>query len=428
MEIKDLKAKRQNILEQAKDIVKKAKDDENRSMTKEEDIQFNKWMDEHNALTATINSQEKLAQLEAESTAKEGDDVDTGKENKLLSDDPKELMAQKKRAMRSFMNYGQGVKEDEVHLIGEWKAAYSGMSSEERALTVGTATSGGHLLLDDAMHSEIIKSMAFFGPYFGEVDQMAARLLRTAKGNQISIPTNDDTSNSGSLVTEGGDVSGGTDHVFGEVVLNAYKYTSKIVQVNSELEQDSEFPIEEFVFDTLAERTARALNTAFTTGTGSSQPQGKVTGATQAKVTASQTAFTRSEILDLIYAVDRAYRVGPKVGFEMHDSIIKEIAKLSVGSGDNRPLWQPSLVTGQPDTLEGYRYWINNDMASALTTGLKTIIFGDHSKFFIREVLPMVLRRFDELYGGNDRIGFAVFSRWDSVVVDTAAIKYLEQT
>lgn len=425
MEIKDLKAKRQNVLEQAQDIVKKA-EDEKRLITKEEDIQFNKWMDEYNSLTATINSQEKLAQLEAEKTALEGKEEKAT--DKFISDDPEERKAQEKRAMRSFMRFGHGVKEDEKYLVNEWKAAYNGMSQEERALTVGTDTSGGHLLLNDAMHSEIIKSMAFFGPYFGEVDQMAARLIRSTKGNRISIPTNDDTGNTGALVAEGGDVSGGTDHVFGEAVLDAYKYTSKIVQVNSELIQDSEFPMEEFVFETLGERNGRALNTAFTTGTGTDQPQGKVTGATQAHVTASATAFTRAEILELIYGVDRAYRVGPKVGFEMHDSIIKEIAKLSVGSGDNRPLWQPSLVTGQPDTLEGYRYWINNDMSSALTTGLKIMLFGDHSKFFIREVLPMVLRRFDELYGANDRIGFAVFSRWDSVVVDTAAIKYLELT
>ena len=46
-----------------------------------------------------------------------------------------------------------------------------------------------------------------------------------------------------------------------------------------------------------------------------------------------------------------------------------------------RPVWAPSFATNVPDTLFGYPYIINNDMVSTLANGVKSIVFGDLSKY-----------------------------------------------
>ena len=65
---------------------------------------------------------------------------------------------------------------------------------------------------------------------------------------------------------------------------------------------------EAFISRKFAERLGRIHNQHFTTGTGSSQPEGIVTGATSGVTAASATAFTADELIDLQHSVDPAYR------------------------------------------------------------------------------------------------------------------------
>jgi HK97 family phage major capsid protein len=141
--------------------------------------------------------------------------------------------------------------------------------------------------------------------------------------------------------------------------------------------------------------------------------------------TASTTAITIEEILDLVHSIDPAYRnnAGGNVGFMFHDQTLKALKKLK--DGENRPLWKPSVREGEPDTFDGYRYWLNQDMADTLAAAAKPILFGDFSKYYIRLVNAVEIRRADELFLANDLVGFFGFHRWDANLMDTAAIKHL---
>jgi hypothetical protein len=44
-----------------------------------------------------------------------------------------------------------------------------------------------------------------------------------------------------------------------------------------------------------------------------------------------------------------------------------------------RPLWLPGFAVKEPDTINGYRYTINQDMA-AMAANAKTVLFGDLSR------------------------------------------------
>jgi predicted phage gp36 major capsid-like protein len=151
------------------------------------------------------------------------------------------------------------------------------------------------------------------------------------------------------------------DVSFGVKTLTVYKYSSKVVAVPFELLQDSNVDIEAFVVKRLATRLGRITNTHFTTGTGSSQPNGVVTAATTgytaANSTSQVTAITYDSLVDLQHSVDPAYRETRACKWMMNDASLKVLRKMKDGSG--RPIFVPGYEVGvpggMPDTLLGSR-------------------------------------------------------------------------
>ena len=136
------------------------------------------------------------------------------------------------------------------------------------------------------------------------------------------------------------------------------------------------------------------------------------------------TTFTADEVISLIHNVDPAYRV--TASFMFHDTVLASIRKLKE-STTNAYIWQPGLQLGVPDRLLGYRYTINQSMSSAFTTGQKLILFGDLSKYIIRDVSSIRLVRLDERYADLDQIAFIAFMRSDGNLLDagTHPVKWL---
>jgi HK97 family phage major capsid protein len=86
-----------------------------------------------------------------------------------------------------------------------------------------------------------------------------------------------------------------------------------------------------------------------------------------------------------------------------------------------RPLWVPGVAVGAPDTINGYQYVINQSMdgvAAGNTSGNTTMVFGDFSKFVVRRVGSMTMRRLVERYAELDQVGFLAFERVDSQLLD----------
>ena len=83
---------------------------------------------------------------------------------------------------------------------------------------------------------------------------------------------------------------------------------------------------------------------------------------------------------------------------------------------------------GQPAKILGYPYWENGAMSSALTTGQKVMMFGDWKKFVIRDVKGFVVKRSDEIYFETGQVAFMGSSRFDSRVMNSSALKYLDLT
>jgi HK97 family phage major capsid protein len=254
-----------------------------------------------------------------------------------------------------------------------------------------------------------------------------ATVIRTSSGSDLPIPTNDDTANKGALLAENTQVSE-VDPTFGQLVLQAYKYSSKSVLVAVEFLQDTSIDFNSFIGNALGTRIARIQNDHFTTGTGTGQPNGIVTAATSSSITFSgQATLTYDNLVDLIHTIDPAYRNNGK--FMFHDGALKMLRKVKTlqYSGDTVgvALWQPSMVAGEPNLLMGYPYVINQSMTTP-ATGVKSIVFGDLSKYLIRDCREVTLLRLDERYADYHQVGFLAFARSDGDLLDagTRPVKY----
>jgi HK97 family phage major capsid protein len=288
-------------------------------------------------------------------------------------------------------------------------------------LEVATPADGGYTV-PDQVASTLLEELAQIGGM-----RQAATVLATATGQEISFPTADETSQKGEMLGERTQAAH-SDPTFGTKALKVYKFSSKTVGVSIELLQDTTIDLEGFIRRALVDRLSRITEDYYHDGTGSDQPQGLLTAATQGKVGASgQTATVIYEdLLDLIHAVDPAYRRGGSCGFMFNDTTLGGIRKLEDDYG--RPLWQPNVVESEPSRILGYPYWVNQEMAD-MAANAKSIVFGDLSKFIIRDAMDIQLRRFDDSrYAEYGMVGFLAMMRSGSALIapSGSCVKYYQ--
>jgi HK97 family phage major capsid protein len=283
---------------------------------------------------------------------------------------------------------------------------------EARALTL-TTTAGGYLVSPE-MNRALEEARLFYGPML-----QLATVIRTDTGAILPFPTYNGTATKGRILGINTQVTA-TDPAFGQMNLGAFKYSSDMVLVPEELIQDSGVPLSDFLGRALGERIGRILNEHFTTGAGTTLPFGVVVQATAVNLgvgtaagfgsTTDGTAFRN--ILKLLHAVDIAYRNGGEsVGWMMNDQVLQVLAGMTDSTG--RPLWVPSLVAGEPDRLLGYRIFINNDMTATFANNARTVLFGDFSKYMIREVRDIAILSSRERFIDFHQTAFLAFGRYD---------------
>jgi len=406
MTIKSLLEKRKDAFAAAEDIKKQAAK-EDREMTQEERGKVGEIFDSIDGFTDQIELRERQLKIEREMAGNEVTD------DQKRKNDRGEAPAEYREVFTKWFR-GEALGED---LTREERAILK--QGEQRAQTSLTDSSGGYTV-PEGFSGMLEKTMALFG---GMLE--AGTVWNTASGNPIPYPTVNDTSNVGALLAENTQDSE-QDVTFGSVTFNSYKYTSKIVRVPFELLRDSYFNMEQVLADLFGERLGRGINAALTTGTGSSQPNGVVTAASSGLTAAAVAAVTRPELVQLVHSVDPAYRQGPKTGFMFNDSTLSAIKQLGIGASDARPLWQPGMAVGEPNTIDGYRYFINQNVAS-LAASSKSILFGDFSKYMIRRIGEIRFRKSDDLYFDYDQSAFVALMAIDGDLIASTAIKFITQ-
>lgn len=412
--ILEIKEQRKKLREQALEVLNKA-DAEKRSMSAAELEQYEKIDAEIDNMTREIAAIEKMTEMQraaGESEQRVADEKNTNERSNPVS--TKEY----REAYASYLRWGAaGLTPEERKIIDTGKQAIG-----ERALSAVTGASGGYTV-PQGFFNELEIAMKAYGGM-----RSVARVIKTAAGNDLPMPSLNDTSNMGELVAENTAVTA-QDVSFGQIIMKAYKYSSKTVLVPIELLQDSAFNVEEEIKKLLAERLYRITNLHYTTGDNSSKPQGIITGATLGKTgtTGQTTSVMYDDLIDLEHSVDPSYRTSPSCGYMFHDSTLKALKKLK--DGQQRPLWMPGVAVKEPDTFNGFTYTINQDMP-VMAASAKSIAFGDMSKYIIRDVLDVMIVRISEKYIENGQVGFLCFYRTDGRMRDagTNPIKYYQNS
>jgi HK97 family phage major capsid protein len=245
----------------------------------------------------------------------------------------------------------------------------------------------------------------------------------------------DDTGNSGEWLTEGSPTNS-ADPTLGVVTLGSSLVSSKVVKVSVQLAQDSFESVEGILSEAFGERIGRTLDTAYMTGDGSTIP---VTGLLTALIAAGGRSVLAvgaeandgagtdlnsvgtDDFSALINALDRGYQK-PTNQYVFNQTTQNALRKLKDKYG--RPVWEVSLAQGEPDKIFGYGYTIDNAMAN-IGAGNISVLFGDFSKYIIRNALGITMVRFNELYMPNYQIGFQSFMRTDAKLLQSAAFSYL---
>lgn len=418
--IKELREQMARIATEARAKFNEITDKTDEARAAEIEREFDAMMAEHDKLQERAERMQKLEKAEA--ALRSGDPRrpvgSDGEQRGVDEGKPIQYREAFHAYLRSMGNTGMLSPEERAVL----KAGYSEIKAEERAQTTADAA-GGYTVPTELMNV-LIKSMAAWGPMY---DEDVATVITTTGGGVITMPTVNDVSTAVVADTEGVTLTddGGSDVTFGEKSLSAYAFNTEWLRVSKALADDSIMAMEQVLGDLLGERLGRRANVELTTGNGSTAPNGIVTASSLGKTTVGTTAITADEIIDLLHSVNPAYRQSPKAAFMFNDTTLATIRKLK--DGDGNYLWQMGNVQqGVPGTLLGYRYYINQAMASipASASASRVMLFGDIGKYYVRKVgAPLIGAIQDKDFWPG--FGVAGYIRFDGELADAAAVKHM---
>lgn len=387
-----LREKIANLSAQAKHLLNEKGDS---IWNSEDQAKFDGFTNEIEQAKSQIKAAEKLRELEADeffnsASGQKPKDADEGVTIDALA------------AMALYMRHGNNVTAEQAVAI-------------RNAMSTTTTTEGGYTVPAEIATMVIDKLKAFGGM------RDVASILTTSTGVAMNWPTSDGTADVGAIVGQNAAVSG-ADITFGTIGLNPFYYTSNKIALPLELIQDSAIDVVAYVVDRLATRIARIQNTHFTTGAGTTLPDGVIPKSATGKTgTTGQTlTVIYDDLIDLKHSVNRAYRGNAR--YMMNDLSVAVVSKLKDTTG--RPIWVPAVVAGAPDTLCGFPVAINDDVA-VMAANAKSIAFGDFSKYTIRDVAnTTVIKRFDDsAFALSNQVGFCGWQRSGGNLLDTAAVR-----
>jgi len=394
-ELERLRNQRAALVEEMRRIADTA-EGEDRNLTAEETQEFERMEGEFDSLTERIERGERingLAPRMDRSQALGGGEEDSEEE------EPEGRATARPEYRDAFEAYMRGQE----------------LTPEQRT-TLNTATDadGGYAVPEE--WGGLLESLREAGAI-----RTLANVIQTEGGGPLHYPRVSAAATAPVITAEEAPIADDGE-AFDEVILGAFKY-AKIQKASAEMVQDALFNVAEFVARRSGFDLGLAQNAHFVGGSGSGQPQGLLAGATVGVTTASPTAITLDEIIDLVYSVISPYR-GNGV-FIARDATHASLRKLK--DSDGQYLWQPSAQAGEPDRLMGYPIYADPSVAAVAATAV-TVGFGDVRRAYtIRDAGGFAIKFLEERYADTDQVAWRVKLRTDAKIVDAAAFKSLKQ-
>lgn len=419
VEKKEIQEERANLLSTSKQLLETA-EKEQRNLNADEQQKINAIYTDIESLDERSKTYEKQALLERTL------EQQLGKEDFAPETRSKASERAKNRAFNKYCRFGRSELTQEERSIltaSSWANQYPDASNEMRAL--GITNDPGGSLIPQTFNDKLYMKLK----YYGGVRRAGAEVFNTPTGAPYKCPIWDDTANSGELSTAGTAISDFVDPNTSNLILQGWIVDSGILKVNIDFFQDQDVDIESKLSGVLAVRYGRKENSLFTTGAGSTQPQGILTGLTNTTNSTTGGTVVYKDLVNLVYSVDVAYNdpdAGEESVFMCNQNTVGALRNLVDSQG--RPIWLETSefgISGQrayTARLMGYRVVINNNMDN-IAVGKKPILFGNFKRYYvIRDVAGGEVVRFGEVYMPSLQLGFMYYKRVDGAVRDANAV------
>ena len=365
---------------------------EDRAMTVDERVSFDRANEEFSRRTKMIDEIKAMAAHESEVRA-----AQAGHEDEVR---PVSQVAAPSNDVETIRSLARG----------EIRSAEFGV--QRRDLTKGSTGSP----VPTSFYDQVIMLARAVGPMLS-----VGTTLNTSGGENLQIPRLA-TYSTGTVNSEAATL-GESDPAFSAfITLNAFKY-GFLTQVSSELLNDSGINVLDLLAMNCGNALGFAVNTALTTGTDTTEPNGIVTAAGSGVTggTGVAGAFTYANLVSLYYSLDPAARALPGTGFMAKGSSIAAMRTLQDGNGGF--VFQPSMSESTPDRVLGVPLIENPAMAAAATSA-KSVIAGHFPSYYVRTVGGIRLDRSDDFAFSADLVTFRCTFRVDGDLPQSSHVKY----
>jgi HK97 family phage major capsid protein len=344
----------------------------------------------------TAEDNQKIARIEA--------DIESRDSAIATAKRMEERAATATEAMASFE-----VPSVEIRDAGEreLRSFQNGDSHEFRTLVSASGTG----VVGTSFYNQVIEVAQSVAPLLS-----VARVINTTGGDNLQVPILSALSTA--AISAQGSAVNSSDPTIGNITLGAFKY-GVLVPVSQELVADAMIDINSLVAREAGKALGYAAGQGFTTGTGTTQPFGIVTGAGSA-VTSGTAGLTADDLITLLYSLDPEVRNDPSFAYMASPTALAAIRKLKDTAGNY--IW--NVASGQSQIL-GYNL-VENVSMPAHTTGNKSIVAGRMSDFVIRQAGGIKVEVSDDYGFANDLRYFKVTGRFDSKLALDSSVKFIK--
>ncbi|MFM9634375.1 phage major capsid protein [Streptomyces galilaeus] len=395
MKIRELKAKRTKLGADAKALMEAATG-AGRSMTGEEEKQFDALMDERDQVDRTIERSERLL-----------DDDRQG-----LDDDPDEPNGPGKRGQEARMDAWNAYL----------RSGQPGLSAvQARALNAGNDPEGGFLVAPEQFVQQLLQNVDDMTPLRG-----LATVERLTTAESLGVPTLDADLDDAEWTSEVGTGTQDDGLRFGKRELRPHPLAKRVL-VSRKLLRASAMNPEQIVRERMAYRHATAQENAFMTGDGNQKALGLFTASTNGistgrdiDVPTSGTGFVHNAtdgyaadaLITAKYTLKSQYHA--KARWLFHRLVLAEIRKVKDAEGQY--IWKPGL-SDKPDTILEIPFILSEFAPSTLADDDYIGMLGDFSFYWIVDALQFEVQRLVELYAQTNQIGFIGRAECDGMPV-----------
>jgi len=255
------------------------------------------------------------------------------------------------------------------------------------------------------------------------LDPNIVTVLNRPTGAPLIVPrVTADPSTGGTITAEAAQINAG-DLTLSQVTITPYKY-AWMNYLSNEIDTDNTIGLEALVARTTGRALGLDIGTHLTTGSGSSQPKGFITAASNGGTasgtgTTYGTYFGGTDLISLYYKPQEPYR---RVGTWMANATtLGQIRQSRDTTG--QLLWQPSYQLGQPESLLGRPIYENPAMANG--SAAKSVAFGDFSAYTVIRVGGVNVFMSPHFKADTDQLTIRTTERVGGDLPDVTAVYYL---